>query len=185
MSGLANFTKTTHNRPYPSIDPSKVVLPKPFTVLILGASRGIGAGVAHSYARAGASTIILASRRVSGLESVAAECRALSPLGTSANVGIVPCDVSDNSSVAAVAQQIEEKFGGRLDVCVMNSGYSGDIILKIEETPVESFKQAADVNYVGTFLAAKYFLPMLKSTDGAKAFLAVGSLAAAITDGRK
>lgn len=184
MSDLGEFTKTTHNKPYPAIDTSKVRLPNSFTVLVLGASRGIGAGIAYSYAKAGASTLILASRRMSGLETVAAKCRTLSPLGEAAVVEILPCDIADNSSVQALAAAVNGKFGGRLDVCIVNSGYSGDVVLKVEESPVEDWKRCIDVNYVGTFLAAKYFLPLLRNTDGAKAFIAVGSLAAAITDGR-
>jgi hypothetical protein len=85
-SGIGKFTATLHTEPNEVLDPSKVSLPKPFVVCVVGASRGmlssgasrkdlakthsrysgIGAGVAFSYAKAGASCIVLASRRISG-----------------------------------------------------------------------------------------------------------------------
>lgn len=182
---IDNYTPTIHKAPYPAIDPKQVTLPTPYTVLILGASRGIGAGIAHSYASASAATLILSSRRVSGLETVAAKCRTLSPLGEKVVVEIMPCDVCDAEAVEKLAQDVKEKFG-RLDVVVMNSGYSGDVITRVEDTPVEDFKRCMEVNYVGTFLAAKFLVPLLRATEGgAKTFIAVGSLAAVIYDGRE
>ncbi|KAK3641101.1 hypothetical protein LTR56_011547 [Elasticomyces elasticus] len=179
-AGIAGFLSSNAHDIYPSIDPSKVQLPKPYVVCIVGASRGIGAGIAHAYAHAGASGLVLASRRVSGLEQVAAECTKINP---KVRIEIVACDITSDSSVQALASKTKSTFG-RLDVCVVNSGYTGPIEAKVTETPAGDFINASNVNYVGTFLTAKYFIPLLLATEGgAKALIAVGTLAAFMVKG--
>ncbi|KAI0549597.1 hypothetical protein F4679DRAFT_258433 [Xylaria curta] len=56
------FTKTTHFDTYPSIDPTKRSNCSGKAVLITGGNKGIGFGIALSYARAGASHIAITSR---------------------------------------------------------------------------------------------------------------------------
>lgn len=179
--GVGHFVPTLHSQPYESIDPGNVKLPKPFVVCIVGASRGIGAGIACSYVKAGATGIVLASRRVSGLEETAAQCRKLNP---DAEVRIVPCDITSFDSVAALAEKTKSEFNGRLDIVAVNSGYSGPVELKVTDTNPQTFQNAINVNYIGTFLCAKYLIPLLLGTEGGnKAFIAVSSLAALIVRG--
>ncbi|KAK5168198.1 uncharacterized protein LTR77_006767 [Saxophila tyrrhenica] len=176
----SSFITKSHHEPYTAIDPSRARLPKPFVVCIVGASRGIGAGTVCSYAKAGATGLVLASRRVSGLEETAAKCKALQP---DVETEIVACDITSNDSVAALAQTTKDKFS-RLDVVVVNSGYSGPVVLSLTETDPVTFQQAIKVNYVGTFHCAKHLIPLLLETDrGAKAFIVVSSLAAVIIRG--
>ncbi|KAF7197766.1 Short chain dehydrogenase citE [Pseudocercospora fuligena] len=178
--GLSTVTKTTHSHPNATLDPSKAKLKSPFVVCIVGASRGIGAGIATSYAKAGCSGLVLASRRISGLEETAAACKAINP---EIAVDIVGCDIIQAEAVSSLAEKIEEKFG-RLDVVAVNSGYSGPVVLKITETDPATFAGATNVNYVGTFHCAKYLIPLLLSTrDGAKAFIGVSSFAAFLVRG--
>jgi NAD(P)-dependent dehydrogenase (short-subunit alcohol dehydrogenase family) len=178
--GTGSFVPTSHASPYDAIDPSKTTLPKQFTVCIVGASRGIGAGIATSYAHAGATNLILSSRRISGLEETASACRTIN---ADIRIAIVPCDITSAESVASLAKDVQEQFG-RLDVVVVNSGYSGPVVLKITDTDPETFFNAINVNYTGTFLCAKNFIPLLLETsDGAKAFIGVSSLASLIVRG--
>lgn len=178
--GVESVTKTHHSEPSAAIDPSKVQLQKPFVVCVVGASRAIGAGVATSYAKAGATGIVLASRRVSGLQETAEQCRKLNP---EAQVEIVPCDITSAESVAALAEKVKGKFS-RLDVVAVNSGYSGPTIPRVTETDPKTFSQAVQVNYVGTFHCAKYFIPLLLGTqDGPKAFVAVSTIALLLVRG--
>ena len=174
------ITKTQHHKPNATLDPAQVKLTSPFVVCIIGASRGIGAGVAYSYAKAGASGIVLVSRRTAGLEDTAAVCNKLNPGN---RTEIVTCDITDASSVEHLAEKTWSKFG-HLDVVVVNSGYSGPVVLKVTDTDPVTFQQAINVNYVGTFLCAKHFIPLLLKTDGgAKAFIAVNSLASLLIRG--
>ncbi|CZT21150.1 related to dehydrogenase/reductase SDR family member 7 precursor [Ramularia collo-cygni] len=179
-AGTGTFTSTSHSQPYDAIDPSKVTLPNPFVVCVVGASRGIGAGVAFNFAKAGVSGIVLASRRTSGLEATAAECKKINP---KIQTAIVSCDITSADSVANLASETQAKFG-RLDVVVINSGFSGPVKLKVTETDPETFLNASNVNYVGTFLAAKYLIPLLLETEhGAKTLITVSSLASLIVRG--
>lgn len=88
--------------------PPKTTLPSPFAIYILGASRGIGASIAHAYALESASTIILVSRTFSALEAVAVETRASTP---STVVMTVNCDITSPEDVAALAEQVKGEVG--------------------------------------------------------------------------
>lgn len=179
-SGLNTFVSTSHADIYPAIDPSSFKLPQPFVACIVGASRGIGAGVAEAYAKASTSGLVLASRRISGLEATAAACKGIKP---DIEIEIVECDITSAASVSALADRTIARFG-RLDVVVVNSGLSGPVVLKLTDTDPKTFQQTADVNYVGVFNCAKYLIPhLLETKDGAKNFITVSSFAALIVRG--
>ncbi|KAF2215690.1 hypothetical protein CERZMDRAFT_94090 [Cercospora zeae-maydis SCOH1-5] len=172
--------KISHSHPSTDIDPSTVTLPSPFVVCIVGASRGIGAGIATAYAKAGSTALVLASRRISGLEETAAACKAINP---AIQIEIVSCDITSSSSVASLAERTRARFG-RLDAAIVNSGYSGPVRTQITETDPETFLNATNVNYVGTFYCAKFLVPLLLSTpDGKRIFIGVSSLASMIVRG--
>lgn len=180
LGGLATFVQTSHAEVYPAVDPTSVKLPQPSVVCIVGASRGIGAGIARAYAKASATSLVLASRRTSGLEATAESCMQLNP---DVEIDIVECDITSASSVFELAKRIKSRFG-RLDVVVVNSGVSGPVIPKLTDTDPATFRQAIDVNYTGLFLSAKFLLPVLLGTQGgAKNFITVSSFAALIIRG--
>jgi NAD(P)-dependent dehydrogenase (short-subunit alcohol dehydrogenase family) len=175
------FTKTKHSKPAAALDPKHNQLPKPLNVLIIGASRGIGAGIAYAYAQAGAASITLAARSSSAqeLSTVAQHARDLNP---SAPIKCLEVDITSNESVAQLAKDVKEDID-RLDVVILNSGYSGPVVLKVDEGSPQDFQDVFDVNVQGTYLVAHHFIPLLKESDGAKIFIAVGSFAACITSG--
>ena len=176
----ANFTSIIHTEVSPAIDPSNVTLPAGFAVLIIGSSRGIGASIARSYATAGASTLILVARDVSSVEPTAASCRDIQP---QLRILCEACDISSAPSVALLAETVKSKTT-RLDVIVMNSGYSGPTVIDVTKGEPADFKRAMDVNVLGTYHAAHYLLPLLfASSESAKAFLVVSSTASWITEG--
>jgi len=178
--GLATFVQTSHADVYPAIDPTTTKLPQPSVVCVVGASRGIGAGIAKAYAKASATGLVLASRRISGLEATAASCKKLNP---NIEIEIVECDITSASSVSALAEKIKARFG-RLDVVVVNSGASGAIVPKLTDADPATFQQTIDVNYIGLFLSAGFLLPVLLGTEGgAKNFITVSSFAALIIRG--
>jgi NAD(P)-dependent dehydrogenase (short-subunit alcohol dehydrogenase family) len=177
---IGNFIQKQHHDVYPALDASKAVLPKPYVVCIVGASRGIGRGVAFSYAKAGATGLVLASRRISGLEETAIMCKALN---SEIEVEIVACDITVAPSVAGLAASAKAKFE-RLDAIIINSGYSGPVVLKVTEVDPMTFQNAINVNYIGTFHCAKYLIPLLlESENGAKVFIAVSSFASLLIRG--
>ena len=179
MSGTGKFTSTQHQEVTPAVDPSKVTLSPGFSVCVLGASRGIGASIAHAYAQAGASTIILAARSADALEQVATKCREIQ---SKAVIHCVTCDIASDESVASLARRLKD-IGLRLDVIVVNSGFSGPVITKVTDGDPADWKKCLEVNTLGTYHAAHHLLPILLESEGAKSFLVVSTAAVAITEG--
>lgn len=174
---MNNFTSTEHHK---FTTTTNLTLPSPFIVCIIGASSGIGEHIAYAYAQAGASGIVISSRKTAELERVS---RTIRQLNANVKVVVASCDITSASSVAALAEKVKSNFG-RVDVVIPNSGYAGPVTLRVTEGKPEWFQQNFDVNTVGTYHAAHYLIPLLLGTpNGAKSFLVVGSLAADILDG--
>jgi len=134
------------------------------TVLITGASRGIGQAAAREFAHAGAN-VVLAARSVDQIAKNAAE------IGK--NAIAVVCDVTDYKSVSnAVAQGIAA-FGG-LDILVNNAG-AIDPIGRLADLDPDDWGAVIDVNVKGVFNGIRATLPHM--TQGGT-ILTVGSGAA-------
>jgi NAD(P)-dependent dehydrogenase (short-subunit alcohol dehydrogenase family) len=175
------FTKIKHGKPTAALDPRHNTLPKALNVLIVGSSRGIGAGIAYAYAQAGVGTLILAARASSQRELATVEQQTKS-MNAPTSIRSLAVDITSNESVAQLAKTVKEEVG-HLDIVVVNSGYSGPVVLKVDEGNPQDFQDVFDVNVQGTYLVAHHFIPLLKERDGAKTFIAVGSFAACITSG--
>ncbi|KAL8734047.1 MAG: hypothetical protein Q9166_001808 [cf. Caloplaca sp. 2 TL-2023] len=176
-----DIVSTLHTHPTPSLNPALTQLRPPFTVLIIGASRGIGAHVAEAYAHAGASTLILAARTTSDLVEVAAKCRCIYP---GISVFVEHCDIASSDSVAAMATSIKKIANGRLDVVINNSGYAGPLNTSFTDGIPDDFHRCFEVNTLGVYHAAHYLVPLLLNTDGgARSFVVIGAAAAWITEG--
>ena len=85
--------------------------------MVTGAGRGIGVGIAHSLAEAGAS-VVLASRTADEIEQVAATIRAAGGAAIA-----VPTDVTDTFALGSLATAALDEFG-HLDIWVNNAGGS-------------------------------------------------------------
>jgi NAD(P)-dependent dehydrogenase (short-subunit alcohol dehydrogenase family) len=181
-SEIYGFINKHHTDVYGSINPSKLKLPADFVVCVIGASRGIGAQIALSYAAAGASSVILAGRASSQdlMSSVAKEARSIN---AEAVVTTAECDLASSDSVASLARMVRAEYA-HLDAVVVNSGFSGPVTLQVDAGDPSDFKSCADVNYMGQYYVAHWFLPLLRHGNGrAKTFLVVSALAALITHG--
>ena len=89
------------------------------TVLVTGASSGVGAAIAKEMALAGAGELLLLARNENELKKVAA---AIASLGGKAR--IYPVDLSNPDQVTAIAQRIEREATVP-DIIVNNAGYGG------------------------------------------------------------
>jgi len=85
------------------------------TVIITGASGGIGRGLVQGYAAEG-SNVVLASRDASKCKEVADSCA-----GLPGKTLVVATDVTDPASVSALADQTHDAFGA-VDILVNNAG---------------------------------------------------------------
>jgi short-subunit dehydrogenase len=120
------------------------------TVVITGASSGIGEATAEAFARKGA-WLVLAARDANALEAVVQRCRQLSGRAIA-----VPTDVSDAAAVKRLAEKAL-KFGGRIDVWVSNVGTGA--VGPFHETPIESHEQIIRTNLISHMNDAHAVLP--------------------------
>ncbi|NMM46142.1 SDR family oxidoreductase [Rhodospirillaceae bacterium KN72] len=125
------------------------------TVIISGASRGIGAATAMLMAERGAH-IVLAARSADAIAAIAND---LTDAGYSALA--VPCDVSDYASVKALVDKTLDAFG-RIDVLVNNAGVI-DPIARIDESDPDGWSRVVDINLKGVFYAVRAALPAMLS----------------------
>ncbi|KAH6985393.1 hypothetical protein EDB80DRAFT_872952 [Ilyonectria destructans] len=186
VTGFDNFTKTVHHKPGATLQ-SSLSLQTPYNVCVVGASRGIGAGIARSYAKAGASTIILAARNTQQLQDVASQIADINPRCV---VYSAMCDIASPSSVRDLAAFTREKLGQQqqhLNAVIVNSGYANNRELDVTEGDAtdEFWAQSFAVNTLGTYHVAHYMVPLLLKApeDAGRAFLVVGTVAALIRRG--
>lgn len=125
------------------------------TVLITGASRGIGAETARVFAASGAN-VAMAARSRSDLDELAGE------IGNSALA--LSCDVSDFGQVDAAVQACVAHFGS-LDVLIGNAGVIEPISRMAEADP-EGWARAVDINLKGVFFGMRAALPLMLSQGG-------------------
>ena len=123
--------------------------------LITGASGGIGEAIAKALSVAGAS-VALSGTREEKLKEVAATI--------SGEAAILPCNLSDNEQVDALAGKAEAALGG-LDILVCNAGITKDnLAMRMKD---EEWQQVIDINLSATFRLNKSVLRgMMKQRSG-------------------
>ena len=130
------------------------------TILVTGAGDGIGRVAALTYARYGA-TVLLLGRTSSKLEYVYDEIESLG--------GKQPAMLPMNLEGATYAemQQLEgliNKEVGQLDGILHNAGVLGQLT-PLEMYDVDTFAQVMKVNFTATFMLTQALLPLLKDAD--------------------
>jgi len=143
----------------------------PSTVLVTGASSGLGRGLALHYARAGA-TVHAVARRADRLAALRAEAEAAGAPGAVVPVG---ADVLDAEALVAAIRAAEAASGGALDLVVANAGIG-------EPSPARDIDWAAvkrvlDVNVSAACVTIAAALPAM-TARGRGTVVAVSSLAA-------
>src|SRR5438552_18414873 len=98
------------------------------SVIITGASAGIGAATARVYGAAGAN-VVLAARHATKLEGLAR--------GLAGRALVVPTDVADRAAVAALVEQTVAAFGG-VDIVINNAGVG--LAAPVAELAIEDFQ---------------------------------------------
>lgn len=127
--------------------------------LITGGSRGIGAGCASVFVRAGASVVICARAREAG-EALAAELTDEGP----GRCHFEPCDVSEPDDIQVLIDRTVKLYG-RLDCLINNAGWHPDHHA-IDDFSIEDFEYLLRLNLTSCFAACKYALPHLRKTRG-------------------
>ncbi len=136
------------------------------TVLITGASSGIGAGLAREFSRAGW-RVALVARRLEKLEVLAGEIRA-----TGGAASVHRGDVTEEGALAAV---IDELGGQGIvpAIVVANAGFG--VVGKAQDITLEDYRRQFDTNVYGVIRTLHETLPALQKTQGR--FVIMGSVA--------
>lgn len=126
------------------------------SVVVTGASKGIGKGIARVFAGQGAKVLVVA-RHLDQAEATAKE------LGNGASA--FAADVTRLPDLEAMAAAASERNGG-IDVLCANAGIFPQA--KIEEMTPEQWDEVLNTNLKGTFLGVKACLPLLKKSDAGR-----------------
>ncbi|OBU63530.1 SDR family oxidoreductase [Stenotrophomonas maltophilia] len=124
------------------------------TILITGASSGIGAGIARSLAQPGA-RLVLGARRLERLQALADELRQ-----HGADVRVHALDVTQHAQVEAFAASALEQFGA-LDVIVNNAGVMP--LSPMASLKVDEWDRMIDVNIRGVLHGIAAVLPHMRA----------------------
>jgi len=125
------------------------------TVLITGASRGIGAEAARVFAKAGANVALLA-RSQDAIGDLAGE------IGAQAIA--IPCNVARYGEMSSAVETTVRAFGS-LDVLINNAGVIEPISRLVDADPDE-WGQVIDINLKGVFNGIHAALPVMKAAGG-------------------
>ena len=129
-------------------------------VLVTGANKGIGYGIAKHLGLSGWK-VIIGARHQGRAEKVIDQ---LQSLGIDV-LGWVNVELADLESVELAAKEIREKYPA-LTLLVNNAGIPGDMSVDGGHTEISDIKQTIDVNFIGTFALTKALLPLLEKNSG-------------------
>lgn len=139
------------------------------TVLVTGANKGIGFGIAKHLGLCGWKVIIGARN----------EQRAEKAIGELKSQGIdvlgwVHIELKDLDGIDKAAKEIAERYP-ELSLLVNNAGIPGDMSVNSQHTEINVIRETLDVNFVGTFALTKAFIPLLCKNCGRIANITVPS----------
>ncbi|QBX35928.1 SDR family oxidoreductase [Paracoccus liaowanqingii] len=137
-------------------------------ILITGASGGIGEGIAHELAAAGA-RVLLGARRLDRLEAVVDTIRAAGGVAEARRL-----DVTDRQAVAGFAQTALDLWG-RIDVLINNAGIMP--LSPLSAGKLDEWERMVDVNIKGVLWGIGAVLPVM-DRQGSGQIINIGSIGA-------
>lgn len=132
------------------------------SVVVTGASKGIGKGIARVFARAGAKVLVVARN------GTAAEAAAQELAQSGSSVSAFSADVTKLPEMEAAAKAAADRHGG-IDVLCANAGIFPQA--RLEEMTAEQWDEVVDTNLKGSFLSVKACVPYLKKAGEGRVIL--------------
>ncbi|MET8837929.1 SDR family oxidoreductase [Micromonospora sp. NPDC004540] len=130
--------------------------------LVTGANKGIGLATARQLGARGM-TVLVGARDAARGQQAERELRA-----GGADARSVPLDVTDEKSVAAVAELVEREYG-HLDVLVNNAGIiRADGSALPSETTLSTLREVYETNVFGVVAVTNALLPLLRRAPAAR-----------------
>ena len=129
-------------------------------VLVTGANKGIGFGIAKHLGKSGWQVVIgardgqRAEKAVNELKSAGIDV-----------LGWVNIELRDLANIEQAAKVINEKYP-ELTLLVNNAGIPGDMSVDSLHTEISDIKETLDVNFIGTFALTKALMPLLIKNEG-------------------
>jgi len=130
------------------------------TVLVTGANKGIGFGIAKHLGLSGWTVIIGARDEQRALAAI----EALEALGIDVP-GWVDVELNSTEGIEEAAREVSERFPD-LSLLVNNAGIPGDMSVDSAHTELGSIRETLEVNFVGTFALTKALLPLIAKNSG-------------------
>ena len=130
-------------------------MPGRTTVMVTGASRGLGRALAEAFAAAGA-RLVLCARGEPELDALARDLER-----TGSEVEWSALDVADEGAVRALVARAEARFGG-VDALINNAsllGHRGTLA----EQPIDGWRSVLDVNLTGALVSIRAVLPGMRA----------------------
>lgn len=124
------------------------------TVLITGASRGLGASIAKTFAKNGDNIIINYNKSFDSANLLKKELEDK----YNSKVLLVRADISLENEVKNMFDAIKKEFS-KIDILINNAGVAIDSSL--EEKSADEFMKVISVNLLGTFLVTKYAINLM------------------------
>ena len=138
-------------------------------VLVTGANKGIGFGIAKHLGLSGWQ-VVIGARDEQRAERAVNELRAQ---GIDV-LGWVNIELKDLGGIDRAAKEISEKYAG-LSLLVNNAGIPGDMSVDSEHTEISVIRETLDVNFIGTFALTKALIPLIAKNGGRIANVTVPS----------
>jgi NAD(P)-dependent dehydrogenase (short-subunit alcohol dehydrogenase family) len=153
------------------------IMTSPRTVLVTGASRGIGAACATRLAEQGWDVAVNFARDAGAAERVAGEVRARGRRAL-----LVQADVGDEAATLAMFARIDAAWGP-IGGLVNNAGIV-DMQARLEDMETSRWRRMFDVNVIGSMLCAREAVRRMSTRRGGKGGAIVNlSSAAAVLGG--
>lgn len=132
---------------------NSVSVPEKLTVIVTGASAGIGRLICQRLAKKNY-RLVLAARSADKLASLEAELAAIG-----CECIVVPTDVADPNAVEALVKATMARFG-RIDVLVNNAGI--ECFVEFDQLPVDQILQTIETNLTGAIILTRHVVPIMR-----------------------